>query len=424
MPKIILALIFIINFFKQAQANRVVPVNDTSYEEHITNNDYVAIYFHAVWSNDSKTLRMQFLALPHSVNIDQKIAFLETTSKAYMMNYKYDIKRYPSIILVNKDKNFLFNGQMKTRDMADWIESKISKKIAELSDLSEVEKIFEKADSFVLFIGDVDEKYNSYQEFLQATENFGEAIFMKLSNQTLIDMLNIIQEYKNLSPKILIFKTFDDNLNVFSPKNSAKFNAKNIVNFIRGFSQPAINAFSSNNHIYVVNNKIEFAILVVNSNKTIDFNDDIYAPEGLQLYKDFYTEAMKYRGKVFFMLANFTDLSQTTIPQDFEFNEKDLPIVIINGYNPEKTRNERFKSSSDDLDNLTEFYEKYKYKALPRFLKSEDLPNKVFVHPNVYKLVRKNFFNLVVDSDNHFLVYLIRRNCGLCNEVYYLCLFV
>lgn len=417
MMKIILVLIFIFNFLKQAESNRVVLVNDTTYEEYISNHDYVAIYFHATWSNDSKMIRLQFLGLPQTIITDLNIAFVETTSKAYMMNYKYDIKRYPSIVLVNKDKHFLYNGQMKTREIADWIENKISKKISELTDLNDIEKIFMKTDSFVVFIGISEDKSSSYEEYLKASENLADTTFYKISNQTILDMLNIKQEYKNFSPKILIFKTFDDNLNVFSPKNIADFNAKNIENFIRGFSQPAINSFSPNNHIYVVNNKVEFTILVVNSNKTIDFHEDIYAPEGLQLYKDFYNEAMKYRGKVFFMLANFSDLSQTTIPQDFEFSEADLPIVIINGFNSEKTKNERYKSASNDLEILSEFYEKYKYKALTRFLKSEDLPSNPYIHSNIYKLVRKNFFDLVVDSDKHFLVYLVRRNCGLCNEV-------
>jgi len=417
--KIFLVTIFLVNLLKHIQSNRVIPVNDTTYEEYVTNNDYVTIYFHATWSNDSKMIRLQFLGLSHSIKTDLKVAFLETTSKAYMMNYKYDIKKYPSIILVNKEKQFLYNGPLKTREIAEWIDNKISKKITELSDLNDIENIFQKADSFVLFIGESTENSNFFEEYLKASENFGETNFMKLSNQTIVEMLNIKQEYKNLSPKILIFKTFDDNLNIFSPKNLDDFNAKNIKNFIRGFIHPAIHSFSSNNHIYVVNNKVEFTILVVKSNKTIDFNEDIYAPEGLQLYKNFYNEAMKYRGKVFFMLANFSDLSQTTIPQDFEFNEANLPIVIINGYNSEKTKNERFKSSQIELENLPEFYEKYKYKALPRFLKSEDLPSNPFVHTNVYKLVRKNFFNLVVDSDKHILIYLVRRNCGLCIEVSY-----
>jgi len=425
MTKIFFISIFLLNIVKILLTNKVIKVNDTNYEEYIINNDYVAIYFHATWSSDSHTLRQQFFGLPHSVSTDQKVAYLETTSKDYRINYKFDIKRYPTMIMVNKEKHFIYNGQMKVRDMAEWIEKKILKKINELSDLNEIEKIFEKNDVFILYIGEnLNNEANTnkiendyYSEFLKASENYGEILFLKITNRSIIEKLNIKEEYRNLSPKILIFKTYDDNLNIYSPKNLGDFNEDKIEHFIRSFSQPAIKAFNPINHMYVVNNKNEFTVLIVNSNKTIDFNEDIYSTDGLQLYKEFYNEAMQYRGKITFMLANYTDISQTTISQDFDISLADLPILIINGYNSGKTKIERFKSTKEDLDNLADFYNKYKYKALPRFLKSEELPANQFIHTNVYKLVRKNFFNLVVDSDKHFLIYLVRRNCGLCTEV-------
>jgi len=421
-----ISIIFFLNVFKEITASQVISVNDTTYEEYINNNEFVSIYFHATWSNDSKNIRMQYMSLPHSVKSDSKIAFLETTNKSYLINYKYDIKNYPTILLINKDNHFTYKGSMKTRDIAEWFENKISKKINEIKDSKEIEKIFEKSEVLIIYLGkDPENSTNDtdilsgksskyfYDEFVKVTENLGDLNFYKITNSTVIQDLNINPEYKNLSPKVLILKTFDDNLNIFPLSNKnleSEFNTYNIENFVRGFSLPAINPFSSNNHIYVVNNKKEFTILVVNSNKTIDFDEDIYAPDGLQIYKDFYAEAMKYRGKLFFMLANYTDLSQTTLLQDFEVNENDLPIIILNGFNKERTKFERFKSTVNDLENLKEFYERYKYKALPRYFKSDPLPANKFAYENVYRLVRKNFNELVIDSNTSFLVFLVRRN--------------
>ena len=339
------------------------------------------------------------------------------------MNYKYNIKTYPSIILVNKDKYYIFKGSITSRSVSKWINNKINKEIHEIIDLNEIEQIFEKSDAFVVYVGDTADNSKNiifYEEYLKSSESFPDRTFYKISNFSLIENLNIPKENKNLKPKVLIFKIFDDNLNIFSPKKETDFNSTNIESFIKAYTIPALNYFTSSNH---VNNKIEFTILVVNSNKTLNLEEDVYGPAGLELYKEYYTQAIKYRGKMFFMIATYNDLSQTTINQDFDFTESDLPIILINGYNAEQTKNERYKSIPNNLDNLSEFFEKYKYRVLPRFYISEPLPTNPFVYVNVHKLVRKNFFDLVINSNENFLVYLVRRNCGLCNEVNFICIY-
>ena len=71
------------------------------------------------------------------------------------------------------------------------------------------------------------------------------------------------------------------------------------------------------------------------------------------------------------------------------------------------------------MENLDEFFDKYKYRALERFYKGEDLPlpRNEFVYPSVFKIVRKNFMEKVIDNDKNFILFITRRNCGLCNEV-------
>ena len=61
-------------------SNKVITVNDTNYEEYILNNDYLTIYFHATWSDDSKQLRSHFLSLPQSISTNKTLIYLETTS--------------------------------------------------------------------------------------------------------------------------------------------------------------------------------------------------------------------------------------------------------------------------------------------------------------------------------------------------------
>lgn len=425
--KLLLILITFIIYLDFILNNTVVAVNDYNYKEYINNHEYVAIFFHAPWSNDSKILRVQYLALPGYLNraSNNNIAILETNSKSREMIEKYEVKSFPTIVLVSKERFFHYKGTIKARDLNDWIDSKTVKKIKNINTIEDFKKALDNLDSFVIYTGDYDNIYDVYQqvyykEFSKATEHFQDYLFYRLNNISMIENLNIDPSLKNLQPKLFIFKTYDDNLNIYSPQNLTDFTSVNIEKFIRAYYLPAINSFSSNNYIYAVNNRIEFTILVVNSDKALDLNEEINRENAPKLYKDFYIEAMKYRGEIFFMVANFSDLSQTTITSDYEFDENNLPIVVLNGYNTKKTRIERYTAQNGELENLANFYSQYKKKDLQRFLKSEELPTPTnkYAYYNVLKLVRKNFYEYVIHSKENFVLYIIKRNCGLCQEVF------
>ena len=106
-------------------------------------------------------------------------------------------------------------------------------------------------------------------------------------------------------------------------------------------------------------------------------------------------------------MGNYSDLLQTTLMQDFDFTENDLPIIIIQGFNNDKTKYERFKTNIEQLENLNEFFDRYKYKALERFFKSEDIPRNEFISPNVYKIVRKNFMEKVINNEKYVITSVI-----------------
>ena len=431
---LLLSLTYISSQTEQLEQNestsdsKIIKVDDKNYEEHIEKNDYVVIFIHAPWSNDSKKMLQYYTLLPNEIKSSNnqneaknensiKIGFLETTNKSVRLCHKYDIRGYPSFLLIKKDKHFLYKGEMKIQEIANWVKNKISKNIEEITSVDDITNLMQVNGVAVAYIGEINDYY---EEYLKAIENFPDYKFHKITNLELIKTLNISEDIKNLQPKVFIFKTFDDHFNIFSPKNIKLFTNENVIEFIRGYYNPSINSFSSNNHIYVVNNKIPFSILVYNSNTTLSFEENVYPENSTVLYKDFYSESLKYRSKLFFMMGNYSDLLQTTLMQDFDFTENDLPLVIVQGFNKDKTKYERFKTNNEQLENLSEFFDRYKYKALERFFKSEDIPKKEFLNTNVYKIVRKNFMEKVINNDKNILLFLTRRNCGLCNEVIFI----
>lgn len=119
--KIVLVLSYLICTIL-AQSQSVIQLDDATFEEYHKKHDLILVYFHAVWSNDSNFLKAQFYRLPSIVISDKDLIFGETTSKNYIINHKYDIQTYPSIVLINKEKYYKYKGEITTNAIKDWIE--------------------------------------------------------------------------------------------------------------------------------------------------------------------------------------------------------------------------------------------------------------------------------------------------------------
>jgi thioredoxin 1 len=376
-------------------------LNDENFSEYLNKHEYLAVYFHATYSDESKTLQNQFKKIPYylETNSSFNLAYGIITQKAYQTNHKYNVDfPYPKIFLITKETYWEYKGEMKAETIADWMDKKLHKKIHIIENVEDLTKQMTEFDRIVCLVN------LQLSNYGQLIDTFNDLHFYQMTNQTLIDTLNIESKYKNSEPKIIIFKNYDERISIYSGDTN---NFTKIENFIKAYTYPLVNKFTSTNYLYAVNNRLTFSVMLFNGNDS--------------LLEEFKESATKLRGNVFFMHGNLSEQSQTTLAIDFEVKEEDLPVIVIQDYSSKDKTVVRYKLSqihSESSDKVSEFFLKYKYNALRRFLKSQNEPSQV-LNGNIFNLVRSNFNRILVEEneDKYALVYFERRNCGPCLEL-------
>jgi hypothetical protein len=100
----------------------ILELNDTNFEEYKAKNEYLLIYFHASYSQESISLQKHFIEIPKYLNKTKPIVYGIISQKNYYVNHKYKVEfPYPRILLINKDNNYVYKGEIKTDSIAEWV---------------------------------------------------------------------------------------------------------------------------------------------------------------------------------------------------------------------------------------------------------------------------------------------------------------
>jgi hypothetical protein len=99
-----------------------LELNDTTFEELRAKHEYLLIYFHANYSDESKFLQIHFRRLPNYLSTKRDMVFGIISQKNYITNHKYNIEfPYPKIVLINKDIHYVYAGEINTNSIGDWV---------------------------------------------------------------------------------------------------------------------------------------------------------------------------------------------------------------------------------------------------------------------------------------------------------------
>ena len=81
-------LLIIINLSK-CNSEPILELNDTNFEEYKAKNEYLLIYFHASYSQESISLQKHFIEIPKYLNKTKPIVYGIISQKNYYVNHKY-----------------------------------------------------------------------------------------------------------------------------------------------------------------------------------------------------------------------------------------------------------------------------------------------------------------------------------------------
>lgn len=304
--------------------------------------------------------------------------------------------------------------------------------------------------------------------------------------------------------RIILLKNYDEKINYIPSSNFDDFNLKELEKNIHHSLYPKTNYFSQQNFIYTHNNQINFALLILNSTRLRynEFSDDISLDENensndknnkkdccvdfkesqnnefidfskygtdnenlidwkysnyTHLNKVFYKHAFEEFTDFFLMKSSLDELSQSTLPIDFNLKTNDeLPSLIVQIYNEDNKRIGRYKADKNYLlngfeitsknnhngtiilnneeekncydcviaKNTNKFFKHLKLKKLNNYLRSERQNDvlaqktKIYLENNIEYLLGLDFTSKVYDQKiENYIVLFTRRNTGFTKEV-------
>lgn len=108
---------------------KYVYFNETNFEQIVTSYNNVLIYFTANWSTDSQNKKQNFLNIKNGLldikksqeNRDEFIVVGEVNSKSYKICHDFNIKKYPSIVLISGKTHFLYKGEIEPEHILNWL---------------------------------------------------------------------------------------------------------------------------------------------------------------------------------------------------------------------------------------------------------------------------------------------------------------
>lgn len=196
-----------------------------------------------------------------------------------------------------------------------------------------------------MFYGEPKEFPIEFELFFNLNERFPHLHFYYFSNSTILENLNITENLN--SPFVVVLKTFDEELNVYA----GNFTAQDIHSFIKIYSRPVTSTLTGDSYLYILNERISFISLLINDDN----------PKLDEIKEAYYESSYKYRSILMSFVGNLEDLKGTTLTYEFNVRTKDLPVMLIEEFTPEKTV-KRYKSSLTDLESkesILDFFDRF-----------------------------------------------------------------
>ena len=136
-------MMFMMSTTMHSQDNLVsikyIYFNESNIDEITNMNENVLIYFTANWSADSQNKKQNFLNIKNGLleikskdNRENFIIVGEVNSKSNKICRKYEISKFPTIILISGDKHYKYKGEIETEHILHWLKKYIVNNIVSL----------------------------------------------------------------------------------------------------------------------------------------------------------------------------------------------------------------------------------------------------------------------------------------------------
>ena len=354
----------------------------------------ILVEFYAPWCGHCKALAPEYAAaakLLKEKNSDVELAKVDATEHGDLAE-RFEVQGYPTLKFFRNAKDSEYNGPRKADGIVNWLKKKTGFPAEKLADVEAAKNFIDNQDVAVVGFFDSEDS-DEAKAFLEAVRSDDENSY-GFSGESAV-----FEEYKVSSPKIVLFKKFDEGRVDYD----GEWDDAKIVEWVNENSLPLFVDFTQESAQKIFSGSVKTHLLLFAKK-----SDDKYTT---------YTETMtnlakENKGKTLFVGVDLDEEENERISEFFGLTNDDLPAVRLISLADQLVKYKPEKSDLDE-DYLRSFLADFNDGKLKPHLLTQDIPEDWDKEP-VKVLVGKNFDDVAFDKTKGVFVEFYAPWCGHC----------
>jgi len=377
----------------------VLVLTKSTYEQALSENQYVLVEFYAPWCGHCKALAPEFVKAAKALvdkGSDIKLAKVDATEENELAE-ENQIRGYPTLKFYRNGKPIDYGGGRTADEIVSWLLKKTGPAAKTLETAEEVTKFAEEPEVAVVgFFSDAESE--AAKEFLKAAGGIDEYPFAIVTNADAIKANNVEGD------TVVLFKKFDELRNELS----TDFTEESILKFVKGNALPLVVDFNHETAQKVFGGEIRSHVLLFLSKEAGHY--DKFLPTQKIVAGD-------YKEKVLFVSINVDDEDHGRILEFFGMKKEEVPAARLIRLADEMAK---YKPTTEVLEGdgsaMKAFVNEFLEGKLKQHLLTQELPEDWDKTP-VKVLVASNFDEVALDKSKDVLVEFYAPWCGHCKQL-------
>jgi len=377
----------------------VLVLTKSTYEQALTDNEFVLVEFYAPWCGHCKALAPEYVKAAKILEEKGsaiKLAKVDATEENELAE-ENQIRGYPTLKFYRNGKAQDYNGGRVADEIVSWLLKKTGPAAKTLATAEEVKQFQEESEVAVVgFFKDADSE--AAKEFLKSAGGIDEYPFALVSNADAASANNVEGD------AVVVFKKFDEGRNDLT----TDFNEEAITKFVKGSALPLVVDFNHETAQKVFGGEIRSHVLMFLSKEAGHY--DKFLPTQKIVAGD-------YKDKVLFVSINTDDEDHGRILEFFGMKKEEVPAARLIKLGDEMNK---YKPTTEVLEGdgsaMRAFVDEFLEGKLKQHLLSQDLPED-WDKTGVKVLVASNFDEVALDKTKDVLVEFYAPWCGHCKQL-------
>ena len=385
---IILILITFISSEELQSEDNVLVLTDDTFLSAVKKYDTLMVLFYVPWCEHCRNFLPEYTKAAEILKGENIILAKVDATINKKLSEKYNIKGFPTTILLIEDSIIEYNGRRKSQNIINWIRKRTSSPSKELKSVSDIKKFIKNNEISIIYFGTKEKEIKEYNKVARNDEEleFG-----------LVKDSSIIKEFEAKESSVVIYKEYEEQIEL-----TEDLNANHIKDFITRRSGPKIMKFNEQASQLIFGENQPGLFLYVDPNYK-HYNS---------LKKIFQKIADQVKDKIQVVITGVKEGLETKLAEYIGVSENELPCVKI-----ADTRNDIKKYNMEgeiNEKNVLKFVKDWENNDLEVVYKSEEEPksNK----GNVYKIVGKTFKRDVINTKKNVFVNFYAPWCSHCKS--------